>query len=75
MAKTRDYTHRPEIVHGITEKGPLLYTGAPVVVIPIFPVWAAGGTDTVICESESTLKFVVTTLPNVTFEVCFRVTP
>ena len=44
-------------------------------VIPIFPVWAVGGTDTVICESESTLKFVVTTPPNVTFEVCFRLTP
>ena len=44
-------------------------------VIPILPVSAPAGTGTVICESESTVKFVATTLSNVTLEVCFRLSP
>ena len=47
----------------------------PFVVTITFPVFAPVGTIAVICVSESTVKFVVFTLPKVTLVVCVRLTP
>ena len=47
----------------------------PFVVTATVPVFAPVGTIAVICVSESTVKFVVFTLPKVTLVVCVRLTP
>src|SRR5262249_36490554 len=64
-----------QTAYGNTTKSGALYTGAPVVIIPSLPDCAPAGTVTETCESELTMKFPATTLLNVIFEVCFRLTP
>ena len=44
-------------------------------VTPIFELVAPAGTVTVTCVSEFTVKLVATTLLNVIFDVCVRLTP
>lgn len=60
---------------GVTKKLVALLAFPPGVLMTIFPVSAPLGTTAATCVSESTVKLVAATPPNVTFLVCVRLAP
>jgi hypothetical protein len=68
-------TPHPLDRYGVTVKLVVLVAVPPGVVIMIFPVFAPVGTVAVTCVSESTVKLVAATAPNVTFVLPVRLTP
>jgi hypothetical protein len=63
------------MICGTTKKLVALIAFPPVVAMAIFPVLAPLGTVVATCVSESTVKLVAATPPNITFLVCVRLAP